>query len=68
MTAEQCSFIEVRARQGSLEVRATSVSFSLFPTFSLRFSSFLLDGNGIDALGTGVTTRATLGSGFGLRD
>ncbi|GKG50884.1 hypothetical protein Tco_0539008, partial [Tanacetum coccineum] len=33
----------------------------------LRLSSFLRDGNGIDALGTGVTTRATLGSGFGLR-
>ncbi|GKG36000.1 hypothetical protein Tco_0443678, partial [Tanacetum coccineum] len=35
--------------------------------FSLRLSSFLRDGNGIDALGTGVTTGATLGSGFGLR-
>ncbi|GJT83649.1 hypothetical protein Tco_1057991 [Tanacetum coccineum] len=32
--------------------------------FSLRLSSFLRDGNGIDA---GVTTGATLGSGFGLR-
>ncbi|GKG61005.1 hypothetical protein Tco_0616821, partial [Tanacetum coccineum] len=27
-----------------------------------RLSSFLLDGNGIDALGIGVTTGATLGS------
>ncbi|GJX13927.1 hypothetical protein Tco_0205685 [Tanacetum coccineum] len=51
MTAEQCSFIEVRARQGSLEVRATSVSFSLFP--SLVF-------------GTGATTGATMGSRTGV--
>ncbi|GJZ54028.1 hypothetical protein Tco_0608913 [Tanacetum coccineum] len=37
-------------------------------TFSLRLSSFLRDGNGIDALGTGVTTGANMGdSGFGLR-
>ncbi|GKF83508.1 hypothetical protein Tco_0245164, partial [Tanacetum coccineum] len=35
--------------------------------FSLRLSSFLHDGNGIDALGTGVTTGVTLDSGFGLR-
>ncbi|GKG53148.1 hypothetical protein Tco_0552416, partial [Tanacetum coccineum] len=32
--------------------------------FSLRLSSFLLDGDGIDALGIGVTTGATLGSEF----
>ncbi|GJT58043.1 hypothetical protein Tco_0993097 [Tanacetum coccineum] len=30
MTAEQCSFIEVRARQGSLEVRATSLELGSF--------------------------------------
>ncbi|GJR13900.1 hypothetical protein Tco_0796552 [Tanacetum coccineum] len=36
--------------------------------FSLRLSSFLLDGNGIDALGSGVTTGAKFGLGFGLRD
>ncbi|GJT10589.1 hypothetical protein Tco_0857631 [Tanacetum coccineum] len=30
MTAEQCSFIEVRARQGSLEVRATSLIMAIF--------------------------------------
>ncbi|GKC74286.1 reverse transcriptase domain-containing protein [Tanacetum coccineum] len=41
MTAEQCSFIEVRARQGSLEVRATSASFSLFPS-KIDYGSFLI--------------------------
>ncbi|GJT71343.1 hypothetical protein Tco_1030629 [Tanacetum coccineum] len=49
MTAEQCSFIEVRARQGSLEVRATSVSFSLFPSKVLRVEANL-----------GIKTRASV--------
>ncbi|GJT22965.1 hypothetical protein Tco_0892902 [Tanacetum coccineum] len=35
--------------------------------FSRRFSSFLLDGNGIDALGIGVSTGETFGSGFYTR-
>ncbi|GKC34704.1 hypothetical protein Tco_1047088 [Tanacetum coccineum] len=35
-----------------------------FFAFSLRLSSFLLDGNGIDDLGIGVTTGETLGSGI----
>ncbi|GJS82085.1 hypothetical protein Tco_0857816 [Tanacetum coccineum] len=36
--------------------------------FPSRRSSFLLDGNGIDDLGLEVTTGATLGLGFGLRE
>ncbi|GKF96775.1 hypothetical protein Tco_0292596 [Tanacetum coccineum] len=80
MTAEQLSFkgvlsislnfslflikvFKVEANLG-MSIKASNFSFWSL-AFSLRLSSFLLDGNGIDA---GVTIGATLGSGFGLRD
>ncbi|GJV66930.1 hypothetical protein Tco_1482439 [Tanacetum coccineum] len=65
MTAEQFSF------KGVL---AISLNFSLFPnfqfdlSFSRRLSSFLLEGNGIDAcwLGLGTLTGSTTGSEIGF--
>ncbi|GJT68951.1 hypothetical protein Tco_1028237 [Tanacetum coccineum] len=47
---------------------ATLANRIVMDNFSLRLASFLLDGNGIDALGIGVIHRRKhLGSGFGLR-
>ncbi|GJT34113.1 reverse transcriptase domain-containing protein [Tanacetum coccineum] len=43
-------------------------NFSFVVAFSLRLSSFLLNGNGIDALRNWSINRETFGSGFGYED
>ncbi|GJY06986.1 hypothetical protein Tco_0374040 [Tanacetum coccineum] len=63
MTAEQCSFIEVRARQGSLEVRATSLDLRLFSLS--RLEGYGRETEGL-VFGTGATTGATMGSKTGV--
>ncbi|GJY61314.1 hypothetical protein Tco_0461971 [Tanacetum coccineum] len=55
MTAEQCSFIEVRTRQGSLEVRATSLDYGSF-TLS-RLEDMEEETEGCNVLERGVTTE-----------